>query len=484
MKYRLVLRILGLLSAIISLSMVFSLAWSVVDKTPDVQAFIWSMVTGLGVGVVLFFLGRRGSETYELNVREAFAVVSLGWITAAAVGALPFYYSGMVPSYTDAFFEAMSGFTTTGATILTEIESHHRGLLFWRSFTHWLGGMGIIVLSLAILPFVGVGGMQLFKAEVPGPTPEKLTPRIRKTALVLWGVYVIISAAETAALLLCGMDLFDSLTHTFGTMATGGFSPRNESIAAFGSPLIEWVIIVFMFIAGTNFVLHLLALRGRPRAYWRDEEFRFYLKFTFICIAAVTIFLSFAGRYGGFADTLRTSTFQVVSIMTTTGYTTANFELWPQALRFLMLMLMFAGGCAGSTGGSMKQVRLQILLKRVRMEINRLLHPQQVTRIRFNGAVVNPDVISSVTAFYILYMALFVGCSFIMIAMGMDLESGIASVAATLGNIGPGLGDVGPVENYAFIAAPGKWLLSFCMLLGRLELFSVIMLFVKGTWRQ
>lgn len=484
MKYRIVLRALGLLAMIISLTMIFPLIWSLVDGSDDIDAFISSIGIGLMLGMLLFFLGQSKREFSELNVREAFAVVSLAWVTASIIGALPYYFSGALPTYVDSFFEAMSGFTTTGATVFTEIEGNPRGLLFWRSLTHWLGGMGIIVLSLAILPFIGVGGMQLFRAEVPGPTPEKLTPRIQQTALMLWGVYVIISAAETAALLLAGMDLFDSLTHTFGTMATGGFSPRNESIAAFRSPLIEWIIIVFMFLAGTNFVLHLLALRGKLDAFWKDEEFRFYVKYTLICIGIVIVGLTAANQYQGTGETIRTSVFQVISIMTTTGYTTTDFELWPQALRFLMLVLMFAGGCAGSTGGSMKQVRLLILLKRVKVEIRRLLHPQQILRVRFNNSVLNLDVVSSVTAFYILYMVLFVVFSFVMIAFGLDLESGIASVAATLGNIGPGLGAVGPVENYQFIAAPGKWLLSFCMLLGRLELFSVVMLFVKGTWRQ
>lgn len=485
MKIHIVLRVLGLLSVIISLTMVFPLIWSIIDGTPDTIAFLMSMTLGIGIGTILYLLGDRSREYAELNVREAFAVVSLSWVMASIVGALPYYMGEYLPTFADAFFEAMSGFSTTGATVFTDIEANPRGILFWRSLTHWIGGMGIIVLSLAILPFIGVGGMQLFRAEVPGPTPEKLSPRIQQTALMLWAVYVVISAAQTVVLMLCGLDLFDSLTHTFGTMATGGFSPYNDSIAAFRSPLIEWVIILFMFLAGTNFVLHLLALRGKPGSFWKDEEFRFYVKFTLLSIAAVTAFLLIKGHYGSFSDTFRNSAFQVISIMTTTGYVTSDFNLWPQALRLLMLLLMFAGGCAGSTGGSMKQVRLMILAKRVKVEINRLLHPQQVLRVRFNKQVLSLDVISSVTAFYILYMMFFVGFSLIIITItGLDLETGIASVAATLGNIGPGLGGVGAVENYSFFNMPAKLILSFCMLLGRLELFSVVMLFVKGTWRS
>jgi len=406
-------------------------------------------------------------------------------VLAAAIGALPFYFGDMVPTYTDAFFEAMSGFTTTGATVLGDIESQPRGLLFWRSLTHWLGGMGIIVLSLAILPFIGVGGMQLFRAEVPGPTPEKLTPRIQKTAMLLWGVYAIISAMEVIALLFSGMDMFDSLTHAFGTMATGGFSPRNQSIAAYQSPLIEWVIIVFMFLAGTNFVLHYFALRGKLKSFWKDEEFRFYVKLLFGFTLFITVLLLVEGGYDSFSKAVRDAAFQVVSITTTTGYVTADFELWPHAGRFVMLFLMFVGGCSGSTGGSMKQVRIQIITKRIGMELRRLLHPQQVQKIRFNRQVLKEDVLTSVTVFFILYMGLFALCTLLVVTFsGFDLESGAASIAATLGNIGPGLGSVGPVENYAFINVFGKWLLSFCMLLGRLELFSVIMLFLPGTWKQ
>lgn len=484
MKFRLVLRVLGLLAGIITISMIFSLPWSIIDNSDDFLPLLRSIGVGTGISVILFIFGRSGSANYELKIREAFAVVSIGWIIASAIGALPFYFSGMTSSFTDAFFEAMSGFTTTGATILTEIEVHPRGLLFWRSFTHWLGGMGIIVLSLAILPFIGVGGRQLFNAEVPGPTPEKLTPRIQQTALLLWGVYIFLSVVQTIILLLCGMNLFDALTHTFGTMATGGFSPRNASVAAFNSPLIEWVIIVFMFLAGTNFVLHLLALRGRLHAFWRDEEFRFYLSITILCIIFTVFFLRNTGLYSGFEELVRVSSFQVISIMTTTGYTTADFDVWPHMLRFLLLLLMFAGGCAGSTGGGMKQVRIQIMLKRIGLEFKRLLHPKQVLRIRFNNGVLERDVITSITAFFLLYMTLFVVFSLFMLTTGLNLETGISSVAATLGNIGPGLNNVGPIRNFSFISDSGKWVLSFCMLLGRLELFSVMMLFVKGTWRQ
>lgn len=484
MRFNLVLRTLGLLTIIISLTMLWPLGWSVTSNGSDTSAFLTSIVIGIVLGILMLLAGRR-SEFENLGTREAFAVVTLFWVVASAIGALPYFFSSMVPTYTDAFFEAMSGFTTTGATVLSEIESVPRGLLFWRSLTHWLGGMGIIVLSLAILPFIGVGGMQLFKAEVPGPTPEKLTPRIQQTALLLWGAYVILSAAEVIILLLCGMDLFDSLTHTFATLATGGFSTKNASIAAFESPLIEWVIIIFMFLAGTNFVLHYMALKGRLKAFWRDEEFRFYAKFTLACTLVITLLLTLWSPGKSLLDDLRDSAFHVVSIMTTTGFTTADFDIWPHAARFLLLLLMFIGGCSGSTGGAIKQVRIQIILKRISLEVNRLLHPQQVKRMRFNNQVIKQDVVSSVTTFFILYIFLFIGFSFIILLVtNMDIVSSASSVAATLGNIGPGLGAVGAVENYGFIGIAGKWVLSFCMLLGRLELFSVLMLFVPNLWRR
>ncbi len=485
MKFTLVIRVLGLLGMIISLTMLWPLAWSISSGGTDTTAFLQSIAIGMGIGLTLFLIGKTRKGYQELRVREAFAVVSLAWVLASIIGALPFYLSGMVPTYTDAFFEAMSGFSTTGATILQDIEGQQAGLLFWRSLTHWLGGMGIIVLGLAILPFIGVGGMQLFKAEVPGPTPEKLTPRIQETAMLLWVVYVVISAAETVSLLLCGMNLFDALTHTFGTMATGGFSPRNLSIGAYDSPVIEWVITFFMFLAGANFVLHYMALKGRFKAFFKDEEFRFYLVITVGISLLVTVLLLTQGGYTSVSTAVRHSFFQVVSIMTTTGYGTADFNMWPHAARFILLSLMFLGGSSGSTGGSIKQVRIQIINKRIIVEARRLLHPQQVQRIRFNQKVLKDDVVSSVTAFFILYIGIFViGTVVIMITSQLDLESGLSSVAATLGNIGPGLGSVGPMENYAHINSAGKWILSFFMLLGRLELFSVIMLFVPGTWKQ
>lgn len=483
MRLAVVAKVLSLLCAIISIFMLLPLVWSLADGSPDLYPLLGGIGLGSVLSVLLFTLGYR-AKAKDLGVREAFAVVSLSWVFASIIGGAPYFLNGTVPTFTDAFFEAMSGFTTTGASVLTDIQSNPRGILFWRDLTHWLGGMGIIVLSLAILPFLGVGGMQLYKAEVPGPVPEKITPRVRQTALLLWGVYVLLSALQTGALMLGGMDLFESLTHTFGTMATGGFSPLNGSIGQYGNPYFEWVITLFMFLAGANFVLHYLALRGDLGAWWRDEEFRFYSKITVLSVLAATAVLFASGTYGTLSDSFRYGAFQVVSILTTTGYVTADYELWPFFIQYLLLFLMFVGGCAGSTGGGIKNMRIMVLMKHVGAELKRLLHPKAIFTVRIGGRVLEREVISSVTAFFVMYIGLFALAALAMSALGLDVLSSIASVAATIGNIGPGLGSVGPADNYAHIPVAGKWILSFCMLLGRLEIYTVMMIFVPGTWRR
>jgi len=483
MRPAIVAKVLSLITTVVSLFLLWGMAWAAWDGSSDLLDLGASLAAGLAVSGVLFCLG-RDAKALDLGPREAFAVVSLSWILCSAIGALPFYLHGSVSTYTDAFFEAMSGFTTTGASVLTNIEANPRGILFWRSLTHWLGGMGIIVLSLAILPFLGVGGMQLFKAEVPGPVPEKLTPRIHQTALLLWAVYVILSVAETILLVFAGMNLFEALTHTFGTMATGGFSPKNLSVGFYQSAFVDWIITAFMFLAGANFTLHYFALRGRLSVFWKDEEFRFYALVALLGTATIMVVLLAGKTYASLGDALRYSAFQVVSVLTTTGFVTADFERWPAYAQLLLLVLMFIGGCAGSTGGGMKNIRVLLLARQAKAEIRRLLHPRAVIVPRVGGKVVEREAMNSVAVFFFVYMALFVGASLVMAGMGLDLVSAISSVAATLGNIGPGLGIVGPMDNYAAVPPAGKWVLSLCMLLGRLELFTVLMLFVPGTWRK
>lgn len=483
MRPAVVAKVLSLLCAIVSLFMVFPILWSLADGSGDLFPLLWGMGAGLGVSALLFVVGSK-AKVGDLGLREAFAVVSLSWILASAIAGIPYLLNGTVPTYTEAFFEAMSGFTTTGATVLTDIQSNPRGILFWRALTQWLGGMGIIVLSLAVLPFLKVGGMQLYKAEVPGPMPEKITPRVHQTALLLWGVYLLLSLLQTSALLLGGMSLFESLTHTFGTMATGGFSPLNRSIGQYGNAYFEWVIILFMFLAGTNFVLHFLLLRGDLGAWWRNEEFRFYVKLLAVAILLAAAFLFSSGTYEKLSDSIRYGAFQVVSIVTTTGFVTADFGLWPNFLQYLLLLLMFVGGCAGSTVGGIKSMRIMVLVKHVKAELQRLLHPRAIFTVRIGGKVLEREVISSVTAFFVMYIGLFALAAMAMAALGLDVLTAIASAAAAIGNIGPALGSVGPSSNYAHVPAAGKWILSFCMLLGRLEIYTVMMLFLPGTWRR
>jgi trk system potassium uptake protein TrkH len=408
--------------------------------------------------------------------------VALTWIVISIFGALPFYLSGAIPVYTDAFFETISGFTTTGATILQDIESVPKGLLFWRSMTHWIGGMGIIVLSLAILPFLGIGGMQLFAAEVPGITYDKLHPRITETAKRLWGIYFLLTLIQTGLLMLGGMDLFDGLCHAFATMATGGFSTKNDSIASF-SPFIQYVIIVFMVLAGTNFALHYIALHGKLKDVWRNEEYRYYISsigFTTLFIALVLAFS--AGE--NFFDALRNSLFTVVSIITTTGFITEDYLLWPGFLWVLVFLLMFVGGSAGSTGGGVKVVRQLLLFKNSLLELKRLMHPQAVIPVRLNNRPVSQDIFFNVLAFFLIYLIVFAIGVFVMTMTGLSFNSAVGASAACLGNIGPGIGSVGPTGNFAHITIFGKWFLSFLMLLGRLELFTILILLSPAFWKR
>lgn len=479
MNFRSILFIEGSLLIFQGIFMILPVGFSIYYGDNDLFAILLSAGITLAVGLVLR-LGFRFNG--ELRLKDSYATVALGWIFAALFGALPFYISRYIPSFADAFFESMSGFTTTGASILRDIEALPHGLLLWRSLTQWLGGMGIIVLSLAILPLLGVGGMQLYKAEIPGPLPDKLTPRIQETAKILWSVYALLSLIEALLLFIGGMNLFDSLCHTFTTMATGGFSTKNASIAHFNSFYINLVIIIFMFLAGTNFSLHYHGLRGRISAYWKSEEFRFYLK-VILASLIIVILINLVSNSSNALVASQHSAFQVVSIITTTGFTTVDFGQWPSAAQMILLLLMFLGGCAGSTGGSIKILRIMILWKQGRAELKRLLHPHAVIPVRVDGRPVPPALVSNILSFVFLYLFIFVSASLVMSLLGLDIVSAVASVAATLGNVGPGLGLVGPSGNYSLIPWIGKWLLSFCMLAGRLEIYTLFVLLTKEFWK-
>jgi trk system potassium uptake protein TrkH len=485
MKIKPLLHILSIFTFYLGVFMLVPIGFSLYYGDNDIVVLGQALAIIWVFSIIVFFATRG---PVELQLRESFAVVAMAWIIFGIFGALPFYlyhlnFNHIEFTLTNAIFESLSGFTTTGASILNDIEALPRGLLLWRSLTQWIGGMGIIVLSLAILPLIGVGGMQLYRAEVPGPSKDKLKPRIKETAKILWGVYVIISAAETVLLMVGGMSLFDALCHTFTTMATGGFSTSNASIAGFNSIYIEVVITVFMFLAGVNFSLHFMGLKGNIKAYFKNREFVWYLGIMVTVCLLFTINLAMR-NYGGPGRCIRHATFQVVSIMTTTGYVTADYEQWSAFARFGLIILMFIGGCGGSTGGGMKVMRVQLLLKHAFREMKKLIHPHAVFNVRVDRVSVSENIVHNVTGFFVLFMFLFVLATLIMSLVGLDLVSAIGAVAASLGNIGPGLGSVGPMCNYAHLPVLGKWVLIFCMLLGRLEIYTIILLFIPEVWRK
>lgn len=475
-----VTRVLALLVFATGAAMLLPMLISLGYGEAEWKWFGASLLVSCGVGSLVAWLCRGRPE---LRNRDGFLIVTLGWLFVGLTGAMPFWLSGQIPVFTDAVFESVSGFTTTGASILPDVEVLGRGMALWRCMIQWLGGMGIVVLSVAILPILGVGGMQLFQAEAPGPSPDRLTPRIKETARLLWGVYCLISAVEFLALMLCGMGWFDALAHSFTTMATGGFSTKAASIGHYQSPAIEYVVIFFMFAAGINFSLHYSAMRGRLRSYFRDSEFKVYI--TVISLAMLVVATTNLILPG--VDTeeqLRASLFQVISIVTTTGFATADYELWAPAAVFVLIMLMFIGACAGSTGGGMKNVRLLLLTRHSINELRKMIHPQAVFPVRFNHRAVAPDILTNILGFVLLLLLTTIAATFVMTLLGLDLLTAFGAVAATINNIGPGIGGVGPTDHFGHIPAVGKWVLVFCMLLGRLELFTVLVLLTPDFWRR
>ena len=492
--WKAVLGTLGILLLFLSGALLIPMAVSLLYGESEWWSFgVTALIAaGLGGGARLL----TGAASEQLDIREGFAVVALSWFVLSLVGALPFVLSGVLTSYSNAFFETMSGFTTTGATILggtdtPQIEELPYAFLFWRSFSHWLGGMGIIVLTLAIMPVLGIGGMQLYKAEVPGLTADKLTPRIAETAKRLWLIYVGFTMLQTV-LLLPAMNLFDAVNHAFATMATGGFSTKNASVGYYQSAYVEWVIIIFMTLAGINFALHFRMLGGQFRAVWKDLELKGYLG---LCaLSSVVLGLVLWTRWGGgehgfltydsFGEALRQGAFQAVAIITTTGFGTADYELWPFAAMSILFVLFISGGMAGSTGGGIKIVRHILLLKNAYSEIKQLIHPNAVIPLRLNGQVVSADIMRNVLSFFFLYFALVGLGTLVMSFMNLDVWSAFSVTLSSIGNVGPAFGNYGPTETYAPIPAAGKWFLSFLMMAGRLELFTVLILFSPAFWQR
>lgn len=443
---------------------------------------------GIGLaGLITICLGGlslryKFSSSAIVNKREGYLIVALGWIFMGIFGALPYLMTGATVHFTDALFESVSGLTTTGATIFKDIEVLPQGILFWRSLTQWIGGMGIIVLTVALFPLLGIAGIELFVAEAPGPTTDKLHPRIKETAKRLWFIYLGLTLILGVILYFEGMTGFDAINHAFTTMATGGFSTKNASIAYYNSPAIQYTLVGFMFLAGCNYAVIYHGLKGRYSKVWNNEEFRYYLLFILITsiILAVLINLHIGGNI---EKNFRDGLFQLVSVITTTGFITADYTVWSSGLTMFFFVLLFLGACAGSTAGGIKIIRHMVFVKNTFLEFRRILHPRALIRVKINQQVVAPRILTHILVFLLVYLALFIFGSLMVTGMGMDFLSSIGAVATSLGNVGPGIGEVGPVNNFAEVPIHAKKVLLALMLLGRLELFTILILFTPSFWR-
>ena len=480
-NFWLITNILGLLLVINGVFMLLCLPFSIYYRED-----IWHLATSGAISIVaggLTWLGTRNEQKKELKKKDGYLIVTLGWLCMSCFGTLPYILSGTIPDFTNAFFETISGYTTTGASVMTDIESAPKGILFWRSLTQWIGGMGIIVLAVAILPILGIGGMQLFVAEAPGISPDKMKPRIKEVAKRLWFIYLGLTLIETVLLMFGGMTFYDAINHALTTMATGGFSTKNASVAYYDSAYIQYVIIICMFLAGTNFTITYFGLKGKFKKVWANEEFRNYLIIVLLLSVSISFFV-FSSTWEGFEKSFRDSLFQVVSIITTTGYVTADYTKWAPFLTIVFFLLMFLGASTGSTAGGIKVVRHTLLFKNSFLEMRRQLHPSAVIPVRLNGAAVSRSITYNVLAFVMIYMLVYAIGVFLLSFTGVEFDTALGAVATSLGNIGPGLGEVGPVDNFNSITPFGKWILSFLMLLGRLELFTVLMLFNMNFWQK
>ncbi len=485
MNYASIIYVLGTLLMVTGSSMAFPLIFSLYYNEGDFAALLISALITLAAGLPLWWCFRKN---HELNIKDGFFIAVFGWILISAVSALPFILHGSIPSFTDAFFEMMSGYTTSGATILTDIEIVPRGLLFWRSETHLLGGMGFLTLTVIFLP-QGMGGVRIFRAESsPGQviTKEKFQPRNRDTMIWLWGIYLALNLLQTLLLCFGGMSLFESLCHAFGTVSTSGYSPKNLSMGYYNNAYFDWVTIVFMFLGGTTFMLFYMLLKGNWQAVKINTELRWYVGFLLFFCGGVAWILWQNGTYNSPADAVRYSTFQIMSIITTTGFTTADYEQWPQAAQMFIYAACFIGGCAGSTTSGIKIVHYVIIWKYMVASIKKIFfQPMSVISIRLNGRPVDRIIIDLAICYFIvnIFLILAGGCFMVMVD-DMDYVTGMSSVIATLMNIGPGFGEVGPSKNYAQISDVGKWFLAYMMLVGRLEMFSALVIFYPSFWKR
>lgn len=480
MNYRVVLRTLGMLLLCEAGAMLPSLAVAIYYRSGDIKAFAVTILILIICGSLLVLIKPKVKEMYA---RDGFAIVGLGWLLISFFGAMPFYFSGAVSTAIDSFFESVSGFTTTGATILKQVENLPRGILFWRSFTHWVGGMGVLVLTLAILPSVGARTLHIMKAESPGPAPGKLVPRMGQTAKILYTIYSLLTTVLVIMLLAAGMPLYDSLIHALGTAGTGGFSIRNTSIGAYNNVYIDIIITVFMLVFGVNFSVYYLILKGNLKSALKNGELLLYLGIT--VMSTVFIAMNIHGSvFDSAGQSLRHAAFQVASVLTTTGYSTTDFNQWPEFSKMILFALMFVGGCAGSTAGGIKNIRILILAKTIKREMVKIVHPKAVHTIKVDGKTVDEETLSGVMTFYFAFMAIFIISVILVSIDGKDMVTTISSVATAIGNVGPGFGMVGPLGSFADYSVFSKLVLCFCMIVGRLEIFPVLLLLSPHFWKK
>ena len=478
---KMICRVLGVLLCTEAALFILCAGVSVLYQEPQYKWFLWTALSAVLLGGILIGIGRNAEN--RLTRRDSYFIVCFTWVLFTLFGMLPFYLSGSIPSITDAFFETMSGFTTTGATILNDIESLPHGLLFWRSLTQWIGGLGIVCFTIALLPIFGGGNFQLYSAEATGVTHDKIHPKIDVMAKWIWSVYVVLTLVETILLVLGGMSLFDAVCHSFTTTATGGYSTKQDSISHWNSPFIEYVVSIFMILSGVNFTLYIMCLKGKIKKSFQDSELRWFLISIGVLTAIITLALFFQNNYGA-EQAFRKALFQVATAHTSCGFATDDYNVWPPFTWMLLIFAMLSGGCTGSTSGGLKNMRLLILYKNIKNEFKRLLHPRAVFPIRINQHVVAPNVLSSVCTFVIFYLlCIFIGWTLLMF-LGVGFMEAMSTVISSIGNVGPGLGAFGPAFSWAELPQAAKWILSFLMLIGRLELFGVLLLFYSQYWKK
>ncbi len=495
LNIKIVISFLGLTSILNGLFMLLAVPFSIYHNEPEKWDILFAGITTISLGFLLWFFNRNAPK--NIQKKEGYLIVTLGWVMLTLTGSLPYLFTGTIPNFTNAVFETISGYSTTGSSILTDIEAMPKGILFWRSATHWIGGMGIIVLTVAILPLLGIGGMQLFMAEAPGPSADKLHPRITETAKRLWIIYFSLTITEFLLLKIAGMSWFDAINHAMATMSTGGFSTKNASVAHWNrAPIIQYIITAFMVIAGSNFVLTYFALKGRIRKVFSNEEFKYYffglLGLTVIMTVLIVNFqdpqlatsINHPKPWGETESAFRHAAFQITSVLTTTGFVSADFTMWNSFATMIMFSLFFIGGSAGSTSGGVKVVRHIVMIKNSFLEFKKLLHPNAIIPVRYDGNSVSRNIVFNILSFFVLYMLIFIVGSVILTFFGLDFKSAIGAAASSLGNIGPAIGSVSPVNNFAHLSASAKWFCSFLMLIGRLELFTVLVLFSPFFWKK